>query len=191
MPFLTWNGHAYPLPRGDRGTKTGPAGPPVQRQAVTPRTQIFPFHLRMNGGALTSVSTPRLQGPGLIRDLWYRFDTAGDPPTDCLELGVATSAVKQQDAAAGTIKPWQRIGTYMQTAAFEIQIGGDGFPVWSLFENISGSTKGSIPVDHLVTLPEWFLVVAFSKQTAGGVARCLGWVRTIENVNPATIEALR
>ncbi len=176
----------YPAPRV-RGAVTLPSGRVIQPPAQLPNStgqqvRIFPFHHRANASTRSSISSPLLIGPFLIKDWYWSTDSTTQPPGATFEIGNAPAAVTENDVALTIPRPY--------TPRLELQRGsgagasntGTGILNWS---RQSGFSVTSWPLDILVTDARGAVVVAIIN-TSISVIQLDGWIRVIENYNPAT-----
>jgi hypothetical protein len=109
MPLID----VYPAPRLNRAAAGGAVGVGV----LPPVPRIYPFRFNTPATSRTTVSTPRLIGPALIRSLKVLFGTSGSPNASAvIELGIATSPVVESGVALTVTKAWRSLVTKLDEA---------------------------------------------------------------------------
>ena len=149
-----------------------------------PRTRVFPWVMSVTGTSRRSLSTQRLVGPAIIKDISLTPGFGLDPPNCTIEVGIAHVSVTEAGVALGSARPFS-VQLELQNPFGVIgDAAGDGIPLGSAGTALRWPT---IPLDIVVTDPEFFVVVSVVNNSASA-ATMVGQVRVVEAVNP---EALR
>lgn len=173
---------SYPRARTSRsgagGVATGAGGVSVD----PPTSRTFAFRLDMNIGNRSTVSTPLLHGPAIIRSL-HATQSAAAFNVHVLELGKSSSPIVETDVAIATAKAW--------TPFFE-RLSGTVAPESALRVGtleLDTGAPGGIRDDALgiiVLEAEFFLVISWQSLGVSG-ASLSGHVNILEKVPPETI----
>lgn len=101
---------AYPTARRNRPgppPSSAPAADVQAAQANTPPvTRAFWFELRTNATSRTTISTPRLRGPLIVKEIQWGTGSPPDATAWYLDIGKATTPVSEVNVAVGAARPW-------------------------------------------------------------------------------------
>lgn len=167
---------AYPRPRKNRGT-----GNQVLADTTTPipRTRVFPFYVDIVANRRHTWSSPRIQGPALIKavNLNCSFGQSGSFTT--FDFAANTSPITETQVVLTTPRPYTPLLELLDPFNTVPGVSGDGFaltPTGTVLRHIE------YPVELIVELTDFFLVMAISNNGAGA-GSISGHVRVIEGVN--------
>jgi len=158
----------------------GGAGLPAPAQSY-----VFPFVLRANANTRTSVSSPQLRGPSLIRGLHFSKGGTADGFSG-IALGKSLSAVTELNVAVATARPY--------TTLFRgLPQGGttNGAPndATSLVDMQASLLTDSDSLGIIVLDRDWFLVVTCATGNSGTPDEIHGYVTVLDQV-PLDVLAL-
>jgi len=171
----------YPSARKGRGT-----GKDVEALGPfsAPRTRVFPFFFTFIGNRRRSFSTPRIQGPAIIKGLELYNSFGSSPPQLTVEVGLALQPVLEDNVLNSVPRPYETRTELIDPFAAMGANAGRGFPIHTL-PTITSHYEH--PLDLIVEPGSWFVVVACVNPTAFA-AEFSGSLRVIEAVDQ---EALR
>jgi hypothetical protein len=152
-----------------------------------PRTRLFPFVVSSGANLRSSVSTPMLKGPAIVKALFVEFNSGADPPDVSFELGYAPAPVVENDVSRAARKQWSAFSEKVDETAPIVSGVHQGFIQWSLF-NIR--PRAPWPLNQLVTLGDFCLVMTSVSAAAIG-NQCVGWVEVIEDIDPQALAGFR
>jgi hypothetical protein len=172
---------AFPRIRLNRGAGANPddLGP-----VSAPRTRFFNFLDFMAANSRSSQSFPQVQGPGLIKDIWFSQQTWTDPPPMTIEIGLAHTPVREVAVANGLPRPFQCLFELRDPWAVMPDAVGDGI----ITSTWAAHPRPLFPLDLIIPPGAWYIVLSTSNTSIGFTTRLLGHLRVIEGVDP---EALR
>jgi hypothetical protein len=166
----------YPSSRKNRG-----AGVALDDLAPSPapRMRVFPFIFVYTNNSRRSVSTPRLVGPGIIKDFTVYRSFAATPPQQTFEIGVAQTLVVEAGVALTTPRPYTVLTELLDPFGYVAGASGDGYPITTL---PTGTDHFTIPLDLIVTDAEFFAVVAHINNRVAS-EEINGYLRVLEAVD--------
>lgn len=171
----------YPAPRKRAG---GAVDLEEMNAAPPPRMRVFPFHFSNVGSNRCSFSTPRLVGPAIVKGIELYVGFGVSPPNCTLEIGTAQSPVLESSVANTVARPYSVLLELLDPFNAMLYAAGDGMPLATAPTYTASYER---PLDLIVTLPEFYLVLAVPNAGVS-VGEVNGKVRILEGVDP---EALR
>lgn len=178
----------YPRPRVSRPgpTPSALAVIPGVEAVTAPASRSFAFAIDMNAGRRSSVSSPRLYGPAIIRGL-HAINTSTGQVHMHLELGISPSAVQEVDVLHDAVRPWRAVFERLSATVAAEDAGRRGLvgPELGQPGQLQEPDLGIIVLD-----PEFFLVVSWGSFGGTG-ARINGHVNVLERVAAETIASFQ
>ena len=171
----------YPAPRPNRG---GHADILDSGSFQHPRTRIFPWVMTTTASSRRSISTPRIQGPALIKGLSIHAPFGVDPPQATIEIGTATIDVTEASVALTAPRPYTVLTELLNPFGVIAGAAGAGLPLTTV-----GTMQrwAEIPLDIIVDDIECVIVLAIlANALVAGTFN--GHLRVLEGVEK---EALR
>lgn len=172
----------YPLPRRRR------AGPPSaasiladqqqQEFPAPPRVRLFPFIFDVIAARRSTVSTPRLLGPAILRRIYYQILTSTDPPQDTLEFGWTVNPVTETNVLLTVARPYTSMMEKVDPQALTLAGSGDGFLNWTIPNTF---IRWEITPNWLITEPQFSFTVAHVNPSANA-HRTVGTMTVLEAV---------
>lgn len=174
----------YPRPRIPRAGPTPTSLTPGEPGTMVSPPQLRVFSFMLNSAATTrsTVSSPRLKGPALLRG-WSYAKGGAAVGTSSFELGIAASAVNENDVAIGLARGWKGI--------FEPITGtGVGDTAGRVGDIMPDLAVGLHPDSGFINIPiletEFFITVTVTSHGAA-VNTFAGYVVIAESVAPEVI----
>lgn len=161
----------------------GATGPSIH----IPRTRLFQFVTSANAGTRSTVSSPQVKGPAIIKAIFVEFNGGADPPAGSCELGYSPTPITEENVANTTPKAWSVFSEKVDEATPIIAGAHQGFIQWSLFNT---RPRAPYPLNQLVQLDSFRLTFTVIN-TSGVALQMLGWVEVIEDVDPAALAGFR
>jgi hypothetical protein len=165
----------YPRPRASREVIS--AGAALGDIAVAlPRPRTFWFKVVANAATRSTIMTPPIQGPALIRLINHGTGAANNANTIALQLGVATVVQEEVNVALTTAKPYRPLLEQMTTFPSGVSANIEGYlsdTPWG-----SGGDK-SVPLSYIVT-DSRFHVAVTCLNASGAAVTYFGLVSVIE-----------
>lgn len=147
--------------------------------APLPRTRYFTWLFNETGTSRRTVSTPRIQGPALIKDIDFYSSVINATDVKSIEIGYALVPVTEAGVALTAARPYtvltELIDPFAQRAV------GAGVGVEQL-TTPNTNVKFSLALDLIVDRAEAFITVSLLNTTANAQL-WHGKLRVIENVN--------
>jgi hypothetical protein len=170
----------YPKARPDRGAFFGPdtgaaAAPP-------PQTRVFPFTLAANANTRTSVSSPIMHGPAIIRGLHFSKGGAASG-LQGPGLGKSVVAVSENSVAVTTPAPFTKLFEGLDSPSGSAGAADDATAIADMQASLLTDADN---LGIVVTDPEWRLVV-YVASGAVGAAVIQGYVTVLEGVSPEAL----
>jgi len=167
---------AYPMPRKNRG----PAGvDTIDESTPIPRTRVFPFYTDITANNRRTWSSPRIQGPALIKAIALNCSFGQSGSFTTFDLAASTSPITETAVALTTARPYTPLLELLDPFNTVPGVSGDGYaltPVGTALRHVE------VPVELIVELTDFFLVMAISNNGAGA-GSINGHVRVVEGVN--------
>lgn len=167
MAVLAWDPTPYPGPRSNRGAGLSDLGLAV----IPPNTRLWNGLVQVSGAALLgTVVSPRFIGPAILRNLTARFDLSNALGEQAkIRLLISADGSGQGSVAYGAAGP---LGTSVTETSFFAQATltnnsyRDG-----LYLDGSSTARApvQIPLQFLVTLPEFYLKFQLTNPGGGNV----------------------
>lgn len=159
---------AYPVARANRKgppSATGGVGgaPPSETLLAPPQSYVFGFTLRANANTRSTVSTPKLRGPSIVRGLHYAKGGTAEGLQGIL-LGKSLSDVVEVNVANTVTQPFTRLFTPLAGSGSTNGAPGGAVSPVDFQTNLLDPTDnlGFVVLDR-----DWFLVIS---QVSGAVA---------------------
>lgn len=152
-----------------------------------PRTRLFQYSVSANAGTRSTVSSPQVKGPAIIKAAFIEFNGGADPPAVSLEIGYNPTPVVEENIATTTVKGWSVFSEKVDEATPLINGVHQGFIQWSIFNT---RPRAPYPLNQLIQLDNFRII--FSLINGSGVAvEGLGWIEVIEDIDPAALAGFR
>jgi hypothetical protein len=171
----------YPAPREDRG---GEDDVTDSGDFQHPRTRLFPFIMTLTANNRRTLSTPRIQGPAIIKGIFLAQPFGQDPPGGSIEIGTARAPVTETAVALATARPYTVLSELLNPFAVMVGASGQGLLPTSLGTIMRHQET---PLDLIVPDAEFFAVIAYVNNSVGA-GTFAGHLRVLEGVDP---DALR
>lgn len=174
----------YPRLRRQRAGPTPTALVPTApgAPAAPPRTRIFPFSIDADANTRTSVSSPRLKGPAIVRAVHVAKGGAAGG-LQGWGLGVAANAIEEGNVANAVAKPFRTIFEGLPNPTGVSASPGNT----TLVNDLQGAVLQDADDLGLIILDaEFFLVVYVSIAGVGGNVFG-GYVVVLEQVSPQAL----
>ena len=146
-----------------RKRATGDPNLPQVDNTPIPRTRFFTFLWNETASSRRTVSTPRIIGPAIIKDIEFYTGVINATDVKSVEVGYALVPVTEAGVSLNTARPYtvltELIDPFSQRAA------GAGVGL-SQLTNPSTKTSFNIPLDLIVDVPEAYVCVALLNTSA-------------------------
>ncbi len=175
---------SYPAARTGRLGGT-PAFQATATAARLPRTRFINFDLNSTpADRRTTISTPRLQGPVLIRAGRITTDGSAAPPSTAIELGYARVPAVEQDVTLTSAKPYTTLMERINDAAPNATAPPPGIIHGS--SGAGGPNFGEFALGLIVDEPEVYITISITSTTFAS-PNVWGYLVIVEGLSRAAL----
>lgn len=130
----------FPHPRYDRAL-TGALGLAGLAGGAIPRTRLIPFQFNETANSRRTVSTPGLQGPAILRKIWFQTGVHVTPPQESVELGWALFPFAEAGVPLTTPRPYTLLTELQDPFGVSVATIGQGYPSATLPNTLTDVEK--------------------------------------------------
>jgi hypothetical protein len=149
-----------------------------------PRTRVFSWIETSTANSRRTVSGPRCQGPGLLKDISWYLSTHSGGAAVTIEIGYSPVPVTEAGVALGTVRPYTLLTELIDPFA-QLTAGAGAGLVDSSIPNTNVRWKE--PLDLIIDQSDFFPVVSFVNATVNGQF-VHGNLRVVEGILRTALE---